>query len=650
VKLSTITVRIIDGLSSRPLGSFVLNLIDNLLKIRKELERVSIFNNALSFSKRLRNYEFAEIAFEEEEDLLLDDIIDEAVIDEKILYLIQRSKPDWKYLNGLRKLDYGYTMTFDGILKADKRAFVMKNCELIEIGAEGYKKREIEFKSTEDWVMKNNLFFYIDNNVENFFKSGISIESLKNNKFNSVSGSYYFTDCAKVSLKYTKYLEPTQEFIKEVKNAIESENPVEKFKQITKKYGQFIPEEVILGGRTLYGENIISGCSTENSKEVMNANTERILKDNVSSTFNHVRLVGGIQPDDLRNFNENEWVQSLINYKYWDSIEFRNPVSIFQLLPNDLHRRIIMSVGKRIHYVTTEEFTYYVEEFRKPKIFKFNIPSNISNIIQNKEADCNIFATVSDLSESKDDFFTCQVLYQPDEEQRLMIYCIQKEFKERQCKLKIGWMIIGYCTDFSSILLDSDVQLRVVRNDFASNNRGMSDDVLLNLEYDQSVRKFPVCLGIPVLSKLDSSNDSLVIGHHFSDAQKENKIVVNVHSYCLKKNCYVDLPNFTFYTLIISRCDTNNASGIIPFDYSLLKKPYIDLNDNIAIPKFISLYSIQSTNCGPIFLRQTSRKIKIKTIKCKDRTCFICKNTSLKISRDSIKCAFFDPYTRYLFH
>ncbi|PKY59106.1 hypothetical protein RhiirA4_412322, partial [Rhizophagus irregularis] len=105
------------------------------------------------------------------------------------------------------------------------------------------------------------------------------------------------------------------------------------------------------------------------------------------------------------------------------------------------------------------------------------MPSNIMRVIQNKATDCNIFATIIDMTESaesKDDFFTCQVLCPPNGKPSLIIHCIQKKFKKRECKLKIGWMVIGYYTDdFNFILSDFNAQLKILKNENISDNQAM---------------------------------------------------------------------------------------------------------------------------------------------------------------------------------
>jgi hypothetical protein len=665
IKNVIVIVKTIDD-PSQPPKSVRLDLSYNLLTIRKELEKDSSINDTLLFSKKYPeindNYGFAEIALEKEDDFVLDDIIDE-VMGEKILYLKKCSKLDWNYLNVLRKLDYGRTITSKGIKKANKRAFQMKNCEMAEIGAEGCQKGDVKIKSNEERMMKTNLFFSSDINVQNLVELGISVEKLKNEKFNiETDSSYRFTEYGKISLKFSNYLEPTPEFIEAVKEAIKSKN-IENFKLITEEFGQFIPTEVILGGRAYFDDfGISTGYFAEKSIEnAMNTNTGGV-EVSVASNSNYLegmsnyyksqctKLIGGEQCN-LENFDEETWVKSLKDYKTWDCIEFRGPISIFQILPKDLHNQIIASIGKRIHYATTEDFNYYLEEVGRPKKFELkNIPLNILKIIQNKAADCNVFATVIDMAESKNDFFTCQVFCPPYRKPSLIIHCIQKKFRKRECKLKINWMIIGFYTNFNFILSDFNTQLYILKNDFDASNKQdlMIDTNLLDFEYDSLIGDIP-CFGIPVLTKLDSSNFSLIIGHHFFNAQEENKIGACTFSYCLKNNHYVNLPNFTFYTLIISaNYHIHNAYYITPFDYSFKNfrnKPIINLTNNSTFlsPKFVSLYSTKKTNCGPIFLKQKFGQIKIKSIDCKNRYCFICTNNILITTKNNIKCALFDP-------
>ncbi|CAB5367232.1 unnamed protein product [Rhizophagus irregularis] len=193
-------------------------------------------------------------------------------------------------------------------------------------------------------------------------------------------------------------------------------------------------------------------------------------------------------------------------------------------------------------------------------------------MVIDREADCNIFVTVIDMTELKNDFFTCQVFCPSDRKSSLIIHCVQNKFKRHKCKLKIRWMVIGYCTYFNSILLNSNIKFKVLKNYFNRlKNQIMISLELLDFEYDLYARKTFLCLGSLVLTELDSSNRSLVIGHHFFDAQEENKIGIRAFSYCLKRRYYVGLPEFTFYMLIIDN-STSNTCRSLPFRFSILKQ------------------------------------------------------------------------------
>ncbi|CAG8681669.1 12335_t:CDS:1 [Funneliformis mosseae] len=596
-----------------------LNLTDNLSIIRKELKEKGIINDTMFFSKKIAESEYSGIPLENEENSLLNDVIEG---NNKTLYLMKNSNQDWEFLNETHHLDYGCTMTFDGIKKGYRKAFIMKDCKMTEIGAEGCRKGKIEFNSSKDRMMMKNLFFMNDTNVESFINLGITDEKLRNSNIESETYAEY----GKVSLKFREYLEPTEDFISAIEDASKSGDPA-KFKKITEEFGQFIPTEVTLGGRAYFEENN-TRC----------ARLSETSNDSSGYCINIISLIGGQQPDRFEEFDEKSWVKSLTDYKNWACIEFRNPISIFQLLPDYLRRKNTYSLGKRIHYSKIENFNYSLKEFGRPVVFELNIPTNISKILRDKEADCNIFATVADVEKSKNEFFHCQILYPTNGKPSITIHCIQKNFRKRLCKLKIGWMVIGYNTDLN-FLTDFDVQLKIIEKDFsASNNQTMMFDT--EFSYDSNVN--PPCLGIPVLNKLDSSNESLIIGHHFFNNQTKKEIGLCTFSYCLKNKRYVNLPNFTFYTLIISNYSKPNAFGTIPFEHSLFKKPYINHNNKPDV-RFISLYSTKKSS-GPAFLKQDSKKISIKYINCNCKTCSICKrDKKLKRSENNIECAFFNP-------
>ncbi|PKC03273.1 hypothetical protein RhiirA5_424012 [Rhizophagus irregularis] len=108
---------------------------------------------------------------------------------------------------------------------------------------------------------------------------------------------------------------------------------------------------------------------------------------------------------------------------------------------------------------------------------------------------------------------------------------------------------------------------------------------------------------------------------------------------------FVNLPNFTFYTLIISNYSNSDNYGISPFKHiSKISKllNFIKFNSLKSNPKFISLYSTKN-KYGPNFIKQKTSEIKIKyiNVNCNQDDC-ICKSNKFK-KEDNLKYAFLDP-------
>ncbi len=73
----------------------------------------------------------------------------------------------------------------------------------------------------------------------------------------------------------------------------------------------------------------------------------------------------------------------------------------------------------------------------------------------------------------KKDILSCQILWPPNEDPKLVIHCIQKKPRERKCKLKIMWMIVGYDINFNFNRSYFNVQLKVQEDDFNASDQLM---------------------------------------------------------------------------------------------------------------------------------------------------------------------------------
>ncbi|CAB4405176.1 unnamed protein product [Rhizophagus irregularis] len=302
--------------------SVSLNPGENLSKIREKLEQNSKIkmNDALSFANKIvqinnnNNNEIylAEVAKEDEEKKTLEKIIDKK---NKILYL--KSEPDWKFLKNKLGLEYGFTSMLE---KANKKAFtIMEDCKMTEI-VDGCKLNAIEIDLEKDKIMKNDFLLAADTNVlrTTFGNSKIKKSNCETNLTCTIS------EYSKVSLKFR--LQPDSEFIKEIKDAIESKDP-RNFKKITEEYGQFIPTEIILGGRAYFKSSSISrNCSEENSSRFdinaggqtsnigIESTTENFSRNINNSKYECFKLIGGRQPG-INNFDEKDWAESLRDFR-----------------------------------------------------------------------------------------------------------------------------------------------------------------------------------------------------------------------------------------------------------------------------------------------------------------------------------------------
>ncbi|EXX64602.1 hypothetical protein RirG_141150 [Rhizophagus irregularis DAOM 197198w] len=569
-----------------------LELEDKLSDIREKLKKDGTIkmNDTLLFSKNFYNkdkFELTAISRENEKEITLNNIIEEASNDNETsftLSLIETSRPYWKFLNERHKLDFGCTMTSNGIKRANQRAFKMEACQLAEIDI---KKDEMaKFNSLEDWMIKKNLFFFSDMNVKYFAKIGKKYENYESDIEDTLNKYRVYK---KASIRIGN-LKATADFIKKVNNALKFKDP-KKFVQITEEFGQFIPTEIILGERFKI---------------------------------------------DYNNANQTKDEKDLNDYRNWNIIEFLKPISIFELVDDDLRKELYSFFGKRILYSKVKTKLFDIENVKDDKIKIIELPQKISEIISNKHADCSIFATVIGTK----DYYHCQILTSFGKEPKLVIHHFKE--KSKDSKLVIGWMVVGYDTNFKSIFPDYDTKLndytqfKVSKIDYYQSNP--SNNVIFKLK---SPIEKAYYIGIPYTNK-----SNLVVSHYFSDDREK----LYTFAYSPKDEQCVKLPKFSLHLLEITNSSTifekyvNNLNNTINLDN-------IDEFKNFKnIPKFISLYSIKDEH-RKILFKQRSTQIKVKFFNDKPSSN---KKVIKKLSDDVIrklldnnenfKCSFFVPF------
>ncbi|GBB94957.1 hypothetical protein RclHR1_02450010 [Rhizophagus clarus] len=610
-------VTVVSNLPSQPSKAILLNLKDCLSTIREELLTQLIINNKSLFLKKCNNEvdEFAEILLKDETSLLLKNIISENV-------LFVRIYPEWEYFNQKYDLGYGYIRFNDEVKRAEKRAFtIIKGCELINASANDCMKGWAKLDSNEDRTMKINLSYSANFDFKKFINLGVSYKKSKSEDSSLETNiSHEYTNYSKAFLNFKGYITPTFEFTNAVEAAVNSNNR-QKLLQITEDYGQFVPISITFRGKVYYHSiEITSGSIMEDTEETytslsvtehLDTKSPKLHKtsEKTSKRFykKYNKIIGGDFPKSLNNFDEVAWTTSLNrDFTTWDIIEFKEIMSIFQILPYSLRKKVSDLAGKKILHLVYKDIDYSPDDYLvRPFIVKLNAPSNILNILENKDADCSIFVTISNMDPSDKDTF-------------------------------------------------NDYQLTVLRTNFYEEQSGSHKIKTKLLNYEGALRfsQLPL-LGVPVVTELTelNTNEFHLIGHHFYDPKVKDKIGLCVFCYDIKENRYVELPPLDFNILIIRifgqleeliTCEVVALKRVVTF----FGKYHHHTYSNDECTKFISPIAITNNHnpIGPVYLRQNNKMIQSQHIYCaKSHQCIACYRDYQLSGGNNIYCTVFDP-------
>ncbi|CAB4422432.1 unnamed protein product [Rhizophagus irregularis] len=532
-----------------------LNVKSKLLEIRKKLEE----NELIDMNYELLFYNDTYISYENEYDHTL-----ESIMKENTVCLKKYPNPTPTYFIKKFNLDHRFIFIDDKDnnkveIKEASKGILSHVCSKFTLDNET-DDQYVEFNSKRSWTKNKNLFLSAETEIINFGSLGFSFSNRQDTNIQTEKRlSYKFTKVPKVTLKFDK-LKLTREFNNEVNEITKLNDRCEKLRRIHKiqeNLGNFVPTKIILGGMIQYHtEQSSDEYSTQKSQEgTANITSpgadvqggfinEKSTTQSTGSNMRCSKLIGGEQ-QDIEKLDKDKWIKSLVNYENWVCIEFRDLISIFRLLDDDkLCKEISIILGKKILYyevISKNVLLNYGEHYI---VNLLDECEEIRKFINNKDAKCNIFATVVDNEEKKNIFFNCQI-YRPQDEPQIVIYCFQKK-QVLTHKLKIGFMIIGYDLNFNC-----NNTMRVDVEEFSSK------DICHN-KLQTGPNKF--CIGIPVLRNL-MLDDSIVIGHYF--LKEGNSTKACVFSYCLNNKKFVELPSDFSFHILISMTDTTDE---IPFE------------------------------------------------------------------------------------
>ncbi|CAG8735451.1 22195_t:CDS:2, partial [Gigaspora margarita] len=442
-----------------------LNVEWSISKVRSQLlefykqnpyGRICFYKN-MFFVNRLG----AIISQDRENDYILNEILQDGNI--------LKIKRDLKRPNELEiiekcRLKYGIKISKDGLVQTQHEAFKFTNHDdIVELFSSDVGiHKNITRDTTHKAVNKKNLTV----NAKIFTilpQSPLSVESMNYGE-TSTTDDIKVQGRAKVKLT-SKEVEPSPKFKEAVENALKDSEPVKKLKEICETFGEFWAQEVILGGmiQTSINNAVENDKQTEEKTSEIGGsinvkttglNSELSLQykkdenettgSNSSETGTKSVYIGG--NTSMARTNTEAWMESLEDYAKWRIIEYREAVSIFEILESDLREKVLQAFGEKILYAKIDQKDFRFTSNQNPCTHKLDIPQNLKKNLKNYQ----IYATV--ISENKGTF-SVRVMYASDQSANLLIHRFRKYGKNQANKyrLTIRWIIVGIPSNFDHL-------------------------------------------------------------------------------------------------------------------------------------------------------------------------------------------------------
>ncbi|CAG8731781.1 13835_t:CDS:2, partial [Ambispora leptoticha] len=242
---------------------------------------------------------------------------------------------------------------------------------------------------------------------------------------------------------------------------------------------------------------------------------------------------------DVANKDLEKWDKSLEDYTKWKIVEFRDVVSIFEILDSNLRRRVLGILGERIVYAKVDQRNLTFSN-QKPYIHELDVPEKYKG----KLDDYKIFASI--ISEKKGTFFV-RVVYKVDSAD-LLIHQFGKDSR-LEYSLKIVWIIIGIPNDFNLFdLKDFNMsELEIKLSGQVSSNKLQEIHDLYD-KYDGDT--YPIVTCALKDSERDLHDLKIVTGIHFYRTN-DNHLNMCVHNYDLENKREIIEKNLSVQYCIV---------------------------------------------------------------------------------------------------
>ncbi|CAI2178945.1 13046_t:CDS:2 [Funneliformis geosporum] len=471
--------------------------------------------------------------------------------------------PDEREVINKFNLDCGLKISSYGPTRSQKKALVFKKPKTpIEIHKSQYEENVVKICTTshEELCLKNLIGGVKAalpwSPLSAGLSSGFSLSHERKNQtthHKETSTDYNVDICVKLRGMINKNeISPTEEFKKDVDEALNSKDPFIELQKLTEQYGEYIILKVKLGGK---GLKIINKKLSETAQQKSNKFS---FGFNVDSKF----AFGG---DKIKYENDVQgWKDSLVDFTKWEIIEYEEIEPIFNILDEEQRNKVIkIIVEQKILFRKKESIKVGFSSNSVPYKHELKIPPTLQYDLKK----CQIFASVS----GEKRVFSVRVVYVSNSSASLLLHKIGNK-KKYECyyNLQIDWIIIGYPSNFK---MD---EFKVISSD----NTVDSNSIEI---YDQFQKQELCLLATCAYNAPEESNNSPF----------KSNIVAGVHFCCDDSKLKAFRFTYDLESLKFDHLDENKLSNYF-INYSLIKTPsaYYTLSKKISLERSYILYDV----------------------------------------------------------
>ncbi|KAF0467444.1 hsp70 family protein [Gigaspora margarita] len=562
---------------------------NTLENIRGILEKSSNEAHKMKSNYYFLNKKGIDIARDESNRKLLE-ILDN-IDDTATLKITKTPNLDWNQMieestNGFNFKDFKDFTDFS-TEKAPNKVFAIHNKEeMTHRSVHKISDKKVEDNNKQDLSCKSNLI--LDGNISTVlpwisFSTKCSLNVLDQMlKTDSTSKKYSHIKVKMAEIKISKEdIYPTPDFKEDVEKALTNHDKVEALHGVAKKYGPFYALHIVFGGiienkrfnseRSSEMKNTIDingkinvGTNIISSTNGINYQSEIANKSSGENSDANFQVTGG-KPKEYYQDKDGlkKWMESLENSQLWNIIEYNDIHLIFDLLDDKLQKKINMALGQRILQKNVTSISSKFDKSRVPSIYKlYKELKNIPNIFE-----CQIFTSI--MCEKDKDIFSSRVDYIDKYSPIILIHHIisNKEQRDKEkCKdheIQIGWVIVGYCSNFDFNLPEHNVNIDSGKFDIKINENN-PHIVKIPLE---NAKIYETCLlGTCVLEPPYDPKSTIAVSVHFSQSNNSACLFISDLNNSDESSLAIDKENFLkrlkLFICTIDKCENTRLINI----------------------------------------------------------------------------------------